>query len=217
VAIQPTVGELGNRQRPVDSLASGAAAAICEAFTIYHEEFNRISRLARARFEQHDWKGAQQDALERLDLRSRILTEVVGHLRELLAESASDRAVWSGMKAAFSELITRRSDWQLAESFFNSVTRDLFGTVGVNPEVEFCATSVGRASGAVPIRVYRVGGSLPTAVREILTDLPFGAAIGAAAGAGAGTAGAAVTGKKDIEFPAETRLAFTTRTAVTIN
>src|SRR6266704_2470436 len=44
-----------------------------------------------------------------------------------------------------------------------------------------------------------------------------GAASGAAAGAGAGTAGAAATGKKDIEFPAETRLAFTTRTAVVIN
>lgn len=43
-----------------------------------------------------------------------------------------------------------------------------------------------------------------------------GAAIGAAAGAGAGTAGAAATGKKDIEFPAETRLAFTTRTEVEI-
>ncbi len=44
-----------------------------------------------------------------------------------------------------------------------------------------------------------------------------GAAIGAAAGAGAGTAGAAATGKKDIEFPAETKLAFTTRAALTIN
>lgn len=44
-----------------------------------------------------------------------------------------------------------------------------------------------------------------------------GAAIGALAGAGAGTAGAAATGKKDIEFPAETRLAFTTKAAVTIH
>ena len=43
-----------------------------------------------------------------------------------------------------------------------------------------------------------------------------GAAIGAAAGAGAGTAGAAATGKKDIEFPAEARLTFTTRTDVAI-
>jgi hypothetical protein len=43
-----------------------------------------------------------------------------------------------------------------------------------------------------------------------------GAAIGAGAGAGAGTAGAAATGKKDIEYDAETRLSFTTQTAVTI-
>lgn len=44
-----------------------------------------------------------------------------------------------------------------------------------------------------------------------------GALIGAGAGAGAGTAGAAATGKKEVEFPAETRLSFTTRAAVSIN
>lgn len=44
-----------------------------------------------------------------------------------------------------------------------------------------------------------------------------GALIGGAAGAGAGTAGAAASGKKEVEFPAETRLSFTTRAAVTIN
>jgi hypothetical protein len=44
-----------------------------------------------------------------------------------------------------------------------------------------------------------------------------GAAIGAAAGAGAGTAGAAATGKKDIVFPAETRLVFTTRAPISID
>ena len=43
-----------------------------------------------------------------------------------------------------------------------------------------------------------------------------GAVIGAAAGAGAGTAGAAATGKKEVEFPAETHLSFTTRAPITI-
>jgi isocitrate dehydrogenase kinase/phosphatase len=74
--------------------------------------------------------------------------------------------------------VARRPDSDFYHTFFNSVTRDLFGTVGVNPEVEFCATTAGRASGSVPIRVYRVGGSLPAAVREILADLPFSSAIG---------------------------------------
>ena len=43
-----------------------------------------------------------------------------------------------------------------------------------------------------------------------------GAAIGAAAGAGAGTAGAAATGKKDITFPAETKLRFTVKEAFSV-
>jgi hypothetical protein len=43
-----------------------------------------------------------------------------------------------------------------------------------------------------------------------------GAAIGTVAGAGAGTAGAAATGKKDIEYPSEKLLRFTLRTALTV-
>ena len=60
------------------------------------------------------------------------------------------------------------------------------------------------------------GGAAGGAVIGALAGGGKGAAIGAAAGAGAGTAGAAATGKKDIEFPAETRLSFTTRTDVSI-
>jgi hypothetical protein len=61
------------------------------------------------------------------------------------------------------------------------------------------------------------GGAAGGAIIGALAGGGKGAAIGAAAGAGAGTAGAAATGKKDIEFPAEARLSFTTRAAVTIN
>ena len=61
------------------------------------------------------------------------------------------------------------------------------------------------------------GGAAGGALIGALAGGGKGAAIGAAAGAGAGTAGAAATGKKDIDFPAETKLAFTTRAAVAIN
>jgi len=43
-----------------------------------------------------------------------------------------------------------------------------------------------------------------------------GAAIGAAAGAGAGTAGAAYTGNKEIELPAESSLRFTLRRSIEV-
>jgi hypothetical protein len=60
------------------------------------------------------------------------------------------------------------------------------------------------------------GGAAGGAAIGALAGGGKGAAIGAAAGAGAGTAGAAATGKKEVEFPAETRLEFITRADLVI-
>ncbi len=83
----------------------------------------------------------------------------------------------------------------------------------------FATSSAGRTLGGKGKRDagFIGGGAAGGAIIGALAGGGKGAAIGAAAGAGAGTAGAAATGKKDIEFPAETKLAFTTRTAVAIN
>jgi hypothetical protein len=61
------------------------------------------------------------------------------------------------------------------------------------------------------------GGSALGAVIGGIAGGGKGAVIGAAAGAGAGTAGAAATGKKDITFPAETQLVFTTKKPLRID
>jgi hypothetical protein len=83
----------------------------------------------------------------------------------------------------------------------------------------FATSSAGRTEGGKGKRDagFIGGGAAGGAMIGALAGGGKGAAIGAGAGAGAGTAGAAATGKKDIEYPAETRLAFTTRAAVTIN
>ena len=83
----------------------------------------------------------------------------------------------------------------------------------------FATSSAGRTLGGKGKRDagFIGGGAAGGAVIGALAGGGKGAAIGAAAGAGAGTAGAAATGKKDIEFPAETKLAFTTRAAIAIN
>ncbi len=61
------------------------------------------------------------------------------------------------------------------------------------------------------------GGSALGAIIGGIAGGGKGAAIGAAAGAGAGTAGAAMTGKKDITFPAETKLRFTLKAPLTVH
>jgi isocitrate dehydrogenase kinase/phosphatase len=157
--------------------AKDHAALIAEHFRLYNEEFGRITRRAALNFLAEDWPTAQQDAVARIELYEQRVARSVAAVAAQLQAKRNDVGLWIDIKRAYELIVARRPDSDFYRTFFNSVTRDLFGTVGVNPEVEFCATNVGRASGAVPIRVYRVGGSLPTAVREILTDLPFGAAI----------------------------------------
>jgi isocitrate dehydrogenase kinase/phosphatase len=153
------------------------AAAIAEHFRAYNDEFGRITRRAALNFLAEDWHSGQQDAVARIELYEQRVTRCVEALAEQLQPRATDSPLWVDIKRAYEMLVARRPDSDFYRTFFNSVCRDLFGTVGVNAEVEFTATSMGRASGAVPIRVYRVGASLPTAVREIIADLPFGAAI----------------------------------------
>lgn len=153
------------------------ATLIVEHFKLYNDEFGRITRRAALNFLAEDWRTAQSDAVERIELYEQRVTRCVEFLGSELLGRRSEVALFIDIKSAFEMLVARRPDSDFYRTFFNSVTRDLFGTVGVNTEVEFCSTTVGRASGAVPLRVYRVGGSLPQAVREILTDLPFGAAL----------------------------------------
>lgn len=153
------------------------AAAIAEHFRAYNEEFGRITRRAALNFLAEDWDAAQLDAVARIELYEQRVSKCVQAIGEELKSQRAHVPLWVDIKRAYEQIVARRPDSDFYRTFFNSVTRDLFGTVGVNPEVEFCATSAGRASGAVPIRVYRIGSSLPAAMREVLTDLPFGAAI----------------------------------------
>ncbi|HWX80216.1 MAG TPA: bifunctional isocitrate dehydrogenase kinase/phosphatase [Steroidobacteraceae bacterium] len=162
----------------VGTTAKDYAVTIGEHFRLYNEEFGRITRRAAENFLAQDWHTAQLDAVVRIELYEQRVARCVALVGSQLQGQRTDVALWADIKRAYETLVARRPDSDFYHTFFNSVTRDLFGTVGVNREVEFCATSVGRASGSVPIRVYRVGGSLPTAVREVLADLPFGAAIG---------------------------------------
>ena len=162
----------------VGTTARDYAVTIAEDFRLYNEEFGRITRRAARNFLAQDWHTAQLDAVARIELYEQRVARCVALVGGQLQAQRTDVALWADIKHAYETLVARRPDSDFYHTFFNSVTRDLFGTVGVNREVEFCATSVGRASGSVPIRVYRVAGSLPTAVREVLADLPFGDAIG---------------------------------------
>lgn len=164
-----------NRALTISRLANLAANAIYSAFVTYQETFTAITRRAPTRFAAQDWHGMQADAAERLDLYTHIVNDVVLEIRDLLADRVEQKLVWASMKAVYSGLIADRDDWELAETFYNSVTRRIFATVGVDPDIEFVDTDFDTPPTQVqPVYVkYGRSESIADLITCILNDYVF--------------------------------------------
>ena len=118
-----------------DPRAAACAAAIVAAFARYNAEYRAITRRAPERFESRDWAGSQADVVERLELYATMVSETVADLRSRLGASALDTALWQRIKAEYTGRIAALADPEFLKTFFSSITRRMFDTVGVDPAV----------------------------------------------------------------------------------
>jgi isocitrate dehydrogenase kinase/phosphatase len=123
----PACPEIGNR----------AVAAIHAAYDGYHDGFEEITRRARDRFERRDWLGAQADATERLALYRAHVDAAVADVQDILQDAIMERTLWAAMRGRHGQGAHHRPDAELAQTFFNSVTRRVFSTVGVDAAIEY--------------------------------------------------------------------------------
>ncbi len=153
-------------------LANLGANAALRAFDRYCDRFAQITHRAPTRFEQRDWHGMQRDSVERLDLYRDVVDHLTAEVQELLGDRVEDKLVWVAIKAVYSGLIADRNDWDVAETFFNSLTRRIFTTVGVDQHIEFVATDYTKpptkAGSQLTHRYER--GPAAALVEQILTD-----------------------------------------------
>jgi isocitrate dehydrogenase kinase/phosphatase len=157
-------------------LANLGANAIHQAFHAYQNRFAAITRRAKSRFENRNWRGMTSDATERLDLYGKIVEQILADIRQLLDKRVHDKLIWASMKAVYSGLIATRDNWELAETFFNSVTRRIFSTVGVDPQIEFVDTDFEippTPAKAAVYRTYTRAASTAALIETILTDYLF--------------------------------------------
>ncbi|MBK8049222.1 MAG: bifunctional isocitrate dehydrogenase kinase/phosphatase [Anaerolineales bacterium] len=159
--------------------ASKTAEVIHNAFDEYHVQFKAITRRARDRFEKREWRHWQADAVERLDLYEQVLQDTVVELRLALGPKTLDKELWHAIKHEYAVLISRRTDVELAETFYNSVTRRILVTVGVEPELEFVwfgVTTVPTGNSSI-LRRYSIADDQPLAstIETIRHDYAFDA------------------------------------------
>jgi isocitrate dehydrogenase kinase/phosphatase len=153
-----------------------AAQLIREWFDRWASEFRSLTALARVRFEQQQWHEARHDSVERLALYERSISRAVLELRDLLGSPRAARPRWGTLRHAFRAEVALRGDLELALTFFSSIARRFFDTIGVDSELEFLdAPPLPTGSRYVVRRFERKGATL-TLVAELLTSFRFAVA-----------------------------------------
>ena len=160
---------------PTD-LAHATATCIRDGFLDYHARFAAITRRARQRFEQRDWTAARDDAVERIELYDLCIGECMARL-QAIASGAPSRALWVQVRGTFATLVEGLIDGELHKTFYNTLTRRLFATRGVDDAIEFMAIDI-EPSDAIthPVarHVYTVSESRPAdAFERMLADYRF--------------------------------------------
>jgi hypothetical protein len=162
--------------------AMRCAQLVVEGFLSYNASFREITRRAIERFADRDWAGSQRDAVERIELYERWMQAIVVELEGALGDNARQRELWIEVKRHFSNLTHGLPDNEFCKTFFSSVTRQLFGTVGVSADIEFVATDLDPLAAARPdnkvTSIYPMQGDLTQLIRRLLESQPLARALG---------------------------------------
>ena len=138
------IGELSQKWDSIDAIsqdeiAPESARRVEEAFETYRNEFKSVTRRASDNFVKRKYSSQQIDAQIRLLLHRQSVNVCVETIKDLLSDldDTMRREVWVQARHLFAQSIAWRSDSELAETHFNSVTRRVFPMVGFDDDLEF--------------------------------------------------------------------------------
>jgi isocitrate dehydrogenase kinase/phosphatase len=161
-------------------MAIALARVILNGFESFFADFQNITLTAKARFENADWQGVQSAVTERLDL-YRTRTQICRQIITLLARHhLHDTNVWREAKHHYSGLIQEHRNYEIAETFFNSLFCNVFDHHHLYSDLIFRRSSHdGTHKTFNPLesddvlRRYQYHSSLTKLLRELLTDYTF--------------------------------------------
>jgi isocitrate dehydrogenase kinase/phosphatase len=157
----------------VAQLVDCTAETISNGFAAYHGIFRDITRKAKQRFEECDWHGLQQDSETRLDLYKDFVAWTVNTLKEQLGKRAGDKGFWVRVKRRYTETFAGRPDYDLAESFYNSIAMRVADTFGLDPDIHYVGSEFDGSKELHAYRAYRKHGSTQALIKDLLLDCGF--------------------------------------------
>ena len=135
-----------NRDRQVHT----GSRIVLAGFRAYLCRFERLTAKARQHFIAQDAEGMKADYIERLDLYGRVVGRMAAALERWQGDGPGIDTLWRANKIRYAREIGDRPDRELAETFWNSITRRRFTILGVDPALEFIDTVLPTAPEHLP-------------------------------------------------------------------
>ena len=169
----------------MDNTLTGAASptarriakTILNGFDAYFADFQNITLGAKARFEKAHWQGVHVAHRERIDLYKQKVMQVCELVRGVTSKDISDIELWAQAKRAYAQLVSSHSNYEIAETFFNSIFCRIFEHQHIHERHMFVKRS--RAPDDKPLRdysiyiSYRIENGVVDLVARILDDFEF--------------------------------------------
>ena len=152
------------------------ARTVLNGFESYFAEFQNITLAAKSWFENADWHGIQQASAQRIDLYKAHTTRVNQYVELIADKHLHDLQFWREARDAYSTLITGHNNFEIAETFFNSVYGAVFKHRKIRNEYVFVFSPLGDMPPSDVSRVfnrYQLSDSLGGLLQRLLDDYAF--------------------------------------------
>lgn len=152
------------------------AYEILKGFERSFRHYSRVTTGAKERFESSQWQEVQKASKQRISLYEKSLSETVANLYEIFLPHQKDLAFWQELKTCFVLQLDNHPQFELAETFYNSVIGRIFHHQKIDNSVMFVLPSRCYLAGLdrnKVIKTFATDGSVKSTLRQLISYYRF--------------------------------------------
>ena len=152
------------------------ARTILNGFESYFADFQNITLAAKSRFENSDWQGMHGASTQRIDLYKQKTNKIYEYVELIAGDQLRDFKFWREARESYARLIVGHNNFEIAETFFNSVYCAVFKHRKIRDEHAFVFSP---QADLPPVdvnpvfRTYTLEDSLSSLLEQLLQDYRF--------------------------------------------
>ncbi len=158
------------------SNASRLAKIILNGFDAFFGDFQNLTLGGQARFENADWQLVHEVMSNRLEMYKKKISSAAKFADEIVGEMLLDRSLWRDAKTEYAVLIETHSNFEIAQTFFNSMYCYVFGHEKIRDLHAFVFVPdllPKNLNDKVIFKEYSFTETVSVCIRDVLVDTQF--------------------------------------------